>query len=318
GAHVPAPRDLPKAPGHAPTVSAAPLARGTDDAMTRSGEIALPDPVPPRAPDSTELSLDAQSPRSGSYALSDIDDDSDADFEAEFAALASPEALRASSHPPEAPHRESSLELEEGPAAESLSARRHAEAPGDAARPEARPEPSSVELYEDEDDPEPLLALFDADDRDATEVSAAAPLAHLAQPARTRSTAARDPDAEFDALYDEATSPSAIPPEAQALEPDGDTADDLLRDLDSQAPPAPLPSEPPSTPGSPEISFAQESARSFSEVDGLDDDLDDPTHVVDRAALGALKEALKEDDNPFASEEELPSAEFEIVMRSEE
>lgn len=329
-------------PVSVPPVRPAPSAEDSSDALTRSGEIALPDPVPTNeAPDSGELALDAPSPRSGSYALSDIDDDSDDDFEAEFAALAAPDALlsppRTSSAPPA-----SGAEEAPAPAEASPPAALREEEPREAVAREAEPfepfpheeeahdeearevaEPASSDehgangaaLSEDED-PEPLLALFDADLPEDTEVSAAVPLAHLVEPAAPRSTALRDPDAEFDALFEEATSPSAIPPGPEALEDEGDNVDDLLRDLTSQPAPPPT-SEPPkaaqSTAAAPASSSPLQAEALFD-----DEDLDDPTHVVDRAALGSLRQPLEQSDNPFPAEEELPSAEFEILIDEDE
>jgi hypothetical protein len=213
----------------------------------------------------------------GSFALDGFEDEGDADFEAEFAALAAP--LKAAAQP---------VETKSQP---------------DAARA-APPPPLSL-------DPEPSaadgpLALFDL----PGDVAMTAPPQASGQPERKpsarpeskrdlgppseRPAAPRDPDAEFDALFADATSPSGVPatPTVEAGE-DEDSVDDLLRDLSSPRLPLDLAAEA-----------------------GLADALESDLEGVEPAQAGAAQK--RDADNPFPTEEELASSEFEIVMDEDE
>jgi len=96
----------------------------------------------------------------------------------------------------------------------------------------------------------------------------------------------RDPDAEFDALFDEATHPSGIPTRNFDADDETLTADDLLSGL--------------TDPNERESEAATNAL--FAELEAADN-----TDIIDAKTLeGHL--------DPFPSEEELGSSEFEIVL----
>jgi hypothetical protein len=297
-------RPAPKPPAQAPTLKAPPSATHTQALEARPAAppaapslqesavgAAKPTASPKSAPQSEEIALSepisaerpstGEAPRSGSYALEGFEDEGDADFEAEFAALAAPLA-----RPEKAP----------------------ASARGAADRADAEPnvgtalDPVSGPLEEaldnaplalvDLPDPVPLAPLAAAPARQ--EASSRPSKAAAAQGLRTEPSAARDPDAEFDALFADATSPSSVPL-ASALESEAqeDSVDDLLRDLGSPRVPQEL--------SSPDAEFAA----------ALGDDLEAESHTLES---GAAAEPLTQSDNPFPTEEELASSEFEIVL----
>jgi hypothetical protein len=107
----------------------------------------------------------------------------------------------------------------------------------------------------------------------------------------------RDPDAEFDALFDEATSPSGIP--TRGFDDDSPSADDLLRGL-----------------GAPKLPSADlgvsehEAEAAMSELFEIDEG--DQTDILDsRSVFGGGSSTVAD---PFPAEEELGSSEFEIVL----
>lgn len=259
-----------------------PEAAAASPAPERSGpphseEIALPDPVQEhdRSPRSGELSLDGPTPRSGSFALDptpsepSLDEAADADFEAEFAALSGADTTATKSLNPK------SLRPTEPPESEP---------------PEAQaPEP--VQLVSDEDEEtDAVLALFDAIESTPEAEAVALEPTPFETPASLSSlgglsdelepsiapppTGSRDPDAEFDALFDEASSPSSVP-SSPAPDGDQDSVDDLLRDLGSPRMPQDLAAK-----------ATREDPLSF------DDELDDPTEIFDSSAFDAVAGAL--------------------------
>jgi hypothetical protein len=282
----------PKAPAklepaaQAPAAQPEPVAQPVHVGPPRSEEIVLPAPVAERAqPQSGELSLDPPAPRSGSFALDlpadgDLDEDTDADFEAEFAALSAPQPGPKSVKPaPAAP----------------LSAPPSASPPSD-----PPPAPLAVEVEVDEET-DAVLALFDA----AESTSSAAPsdaappfkgLSDELEPSVLPSPGSRDPDAEFDALFEEASKPSSVPQSVR--DPEQDSVDDLLRDL-----------------GAPRV--PQDLARAVARTPAfsLDDEIGDPTEIIERGALDASPSQRPGAANPFPEQDsDLPSSEFEIVM----
>jgi|GEM_PF-3741756 len=265
-ASVPAP-----APDSEPP--AAPVQRGA--APPQSAEIALPEPVQHEAsPRSGELALDAPAPRSGSFALdvpaddTSLDEDTDSDFEAEFAALSGADT-QAGKPQPDKPR---SIR----PQASSRSPKPISIAPKPVSEP---PPPLSVSADDEETDA--VLALFDAA-ANAPESPSRAPSAPLSfgglsaelEPsvAPPASNSPRDPDAEFDALFDEASNPSSMPvgPSADSGQ---DSVDDLLRDLGAPRVPKDL-----------AVSAAVRNASR-----PVDDELgEDPTGIFDSSVFDAI------------------------------
>ncbi len=216
----------------------------------KSGEIDLGEPVQRRrTAESSELTLlDSDRPRSGSFELPDQD-------------------LRTERNTPDvfaSPKRASQ------PKAEPLSLR-----PPDGMPPQVELTPLALDAFDsDSDDNEErkLIALF-TDEQ--------------VEPDTVASMEARDPDAEFDALFDEATHPSGIPT-SNALESDDEAsnADDLLSGL---------------------------SAPAIRESDALTSALFSDIEPGDATQL-ADSNTLAAQFDPFPSEEELGSSEFEIVL----
>jgi hypothetical protein len=181
--------------------------------------------------------------------------------------------------------------------------------------PEAAP-PEPVVTQEasgsDEDD-EPELSVATLDDEDdelfasfqsvapATTPSGGARLKGLsdlpaggAEKPEPWTGASRDPDAEFDAIFSDATSPSGLPTRGFAFSDDDESpsADELLTGLE-----APSPAKP-------------------SSDDALESE--DHTEIIDSRTLGSItSQAKADDDNPFRDEEEFGSTDFEIVMDDE-
>lgn len=130
--------------------------------------------------------------------------------------------------------------------------------------------PLAVDFQDDDDEEQKLFASF----------------TDQAEPDTIVSFEERDPDAEFDALFDEATHPSGIPLRNLEADDDAISADDLLSGL--TAPPA-------------RESDALTSAL-FADLE-----LGDATQLTDADTVAAHLD-------PFPSEEELGSSEFEIVL----
>ena len=103
------------------------------------------------------------------------------------------------------------------------------------------------------------------------------------------SGSSRDPDAEFDAIFSDATSPSGLPTRGFAFSDDeSPSAEDLLTGLEA-----------PMAPG----------------VEPLE--AEDSTEIIDSRTLGSITANAKSEDNPFRDEEEFGSTDFEIVMEEE-
>jgi hypothetical protein len=229
----------------------------------KSGEISLPDPVY-RAdqPASGELDLDEVTPRSGSYALgadpTDLPDDED------FAAPSSTAEVLQITLP-------TATRIEFAASSATSSS-----------------ELSPLSLFPEGDDEPPTsrdaLEATPPPRRSSEDISLKKPQGPLA---------ARDPDAEFDSLFEEATSPSGIP--TRPLDDDG-SIEDLLSGLASNKPGRP-----------PAVSESESAIDALFELeDG------DSTEVVEAKTVfgdGGLPNL-----DPFPAEEELGSSEFEIVL----
>ncbi len=266
-----------------------------------SSEIALPAPVAPARSElsqSGEIPLAPAAPQSGAFTLADpdgadrLDEDGDADFEAEFAALSNVD--HSGTLPRPVPQPAPNAQASDHAASEASQVSRA----GDPASPAAAALPDN----DDDDETNAVLSLFDAmDGSESTpaspiEPTALAPSSPAPRPSVRASSSqgpcARDPDAEFDALFDEASSPSGLPPSPEA---DADSVDDLLRDLGSPAVPTGL---------GPKPSAPHQS----------DADLDDPTEIFDMRSLDSMPPSVEARAAIFPDDDEIPSSEFEIVI----
>ncbi len=223
-------------------------------------------------------------PSSGSFNLGDaadgLEEDGDADFEAEFAALSNVDHSGALPRPVSEP----------APAAQAEPAQAE---PAEAA-------PAALAIEEDDPEADAVLSLFDAMD-DVPEESSASPIDHDAlfksaapvSPSKRPSLRVeeRDPDAEFDALFDEASQPTNLPPTAAT---DEGSMDDLLRDLGAPAMPQGL-------------------APKHDSQFPADGELDDPTEIFDMRSLDSMPPS-QEAKPAFPDDHELPSTDFEIVL----
>ncbi len=142
----------------------------------------------------------------------------------------------------------------------------------DSQPPQIELTPLAVDSFDDDEEEAKLISLFTEEQ---------------VEPDTMVSIEERDPDAEFDALFDEATHPSGIPTRNLDQDDDAISADDLLSGL--------------SGPGS-----RRESDALTSEL-FADFEAADATQLTDADAVAAYLD-------PFPSEEELGSSEFEIVL----
>jgi hypothetical protein len=226
----------------------------------RSGEISLPKPVyRPHLPASGELDLDESTPRSGSYPLE------------EEVELPRDDEIPSSAPPADV------LPIT-GPSAGRIAI------PATLAL-----ESSPLSLFPEGDD-EPQTSQDVLDVLPVTRK----PSQDVAVPSARPSLGARDPDAEFDSLFEEATSPSGVP--TRSLEDDGLSVDDLLSGLSSHKPAA-----------SAEMS---ESDSALEALFGIDDA--ESTEIVETRTVFGETDLPNLD--PFPAEEELGSSEFEIVL----
>lgn len=142
----------------------------------------------------------------------------------------------------------------------------------DSEPPQVELTPLAIDPHDDDEDQEnKLIALF-TDEQP--------------EPDTIVSLEERDPDAEFDALFDEATHPSGIPTRSLEIDDDAISPDDLLSGLSAPA-------------------ERESDALTSSLFNDLD--LGDATQLTDSKTLDAHLD-------PFPSEEELGSSEFEIVL----
>jgi hypothetical protein len=219
----------------------------------QSGEIPLIEPVrraSAQDPVSGELALDGEAPTSGSFEL-----------------------------PEESPPARSGASI---PAAGSA---KHSDYPV-----------LSVDALDDDDpDTDDLFGSFQSAPP-ATTPSGGARLKGLSdlppggEKPETWTGSSRDPDAEFDAIFSDATSPSGLPTRGFAFgDDDSPSAEDLLSGL--EAPPAPGAEQPL--------------------------EAEDRTEIMHSSTLGNITANAKSEDNPFRDEEEFGSTDFEIVMDDE-
>jgi hypothetical protein len=223
-----------------------------------SGEMALPEPVKraPNDPVSGELTLvESEPPTSGSFALPANDGHDAHDEEPVFTADVAPSTPPRSERPV---HLTGVRTYSEGPEL-------------------------SVDALSDEDEDPDTQAVFAAFDQPPSPPapSGETRLKGLSDlPAALSAVEGRDPDAEFDAIFSDATSPSGIPTRGFSLgDDDNPSAEELLTGLETPLSPDPLEAE-------------------------------DHTEVM---TLGAVNTAIK-DGNAFRDEQEIGSSEFEIVL----
>jgi hypothetical protein len=240
----------------------------------RSGELAL-DGEAPRS-GSFSLASGESGARGDAYASSgteargsareqDLDEDTDADFEAEFAALSNPEGRRLATSPrAEAREPAGAREQNDDDGETPLPPARQPDvaAPDESAPPAAEAAPVALEAFDEET--EAVLALFDTvaegpeparpqqveargsarEQNTAAPATPQPPLGSLSdelEPSIAPPPGQRDPDAEFDALFDDASNPSGAP---AVSDPEQDSVDDLLRDLGSPRVPRDLAAPP--------------------------------------------------------------------------
>ncbi len=246
-------------------------AASVDEARPKSGEIALGEPVRRREPpQSGELSLDADPPRSGAFELpSEIEDD--------------------------APHEMEPADDSQPPVLADVTPISFQPPAGMG----NAPAPTREELDASIDDALSLLSDddFEADfEADLGPALSAEPITtdqavpdeptSLDMAAEVRDALERDPDAEFDALFDDTTHPSGIPTRP---EEDDFNVDALLDGLRG-------PTDPPR-----QTEADAATSALLGELEG------ESTEVIDSNSFQASLD-------PFPEEEELGSSEFEILL----
>jgi hypothetical protein len=235
--------------------------------------MALPEPVkrPPEDPISGELALvDSEPPTSGSFALPANDgQDAEEDLSPVF-----------TSDLPQPPSRSERPLHQGGPSGSTPplpNVRTYSEGPE-----------LSVDALSDEDDDPDTQAVFAAfDGAPSAAPSGETRLKGLSDlPAALSHPQSRDPDAEFEAIFSDATSPSGIPTKGFGMgEDDSPSAEELLTGLETS-------------------------------VSDEEPEPEDRTEVMTLGTLGAAIPIVK-DDNPFRDEQEIGSSEFEIVLDEE-
>jgi hypothetical protein len=235
----------------------------------RSGELALPSVVkrPSKNPISGELQLDQGEPTSGSFALPEPIEEP-----------ASP--LFVTNRPPRPDSQSGAPDRFRAPDAAARAASDY-------------PEMLVDSLEEDDPDTQAVFAALDELPDSATP-SGGAVLKGLSdlpgEPGGARPDG-RNVDAEFDAIFSDATSPSGIPTRGFGFgDDDSPSAEELLTGLEADPPRA---------------AHAQAPSEQYS-------DSEDHTEILDKGTLNSITAAARSEDNPFP--EELGSSEFEIVL----
>jgi hypothetical protein len=113
----------------------------------------------------------------------------------------------------------------------------------------------------------------------------------------------RDPDAEFDAIFSDATSPSGLPTRGFSFaDEESPSADELLTGLEAP-PPQSARAQPESAP--------DDDGEPFIETD-------DHTEIIDSRTLSSITSTANSDENAFRNEEEFGSTDFEILVDEDE
>jgi hypothetical protein len=231
-----------------------------------SGEMALPEPVkrPPEDPISGELALvDSEPPTSGSFALPA--NDAEEDLSPVFTSDLPSSPLQPRS---ERPLHQSGAP---GPSGSTPMANVRTYSEG--------PELHVGELSDEDDDPDTAAVFAAFDEAPNGAPSGETRLKGLSD--LPSAPEGRDPDAEFDAIFSDATSPSGLPTRGFGLgDEEAPSAEELLTGL--------------------------ETVMSHGEPEP-----EDQTEVMTLGTIGAAIPIVK-DDNPF--DDELGSSEFEIVL----